>query len=104
MLTLGCLVAIGALFGFLAPLPLFAIFSVAALIAYASFTTGFSGLGRIYDVVFAAVSLQVGYFLAVLIQAISERYRKRANTHISAETQNEQHPDSHPRSPEPPAK
>ena len=94
MLSLGCLVAIGALFGFLAPLPLFAIFSVAALIAYASFTTGFSGLGRIYDVVFAAVSLQVGYFLAVLIQAILERYRKRA-TDMSAETQSEQHPDPH---------
>jgi len=104
MLSLGCLLAIGALFGFLAPLPLFAIFSVAALIAYASFTTGFSGLGRIYDVVFAAASLQVGYFLAVLIQAILERYRKRANTNISAETQSEQHPDPHPRSPEPPAK
>ena len=94
MLSLGCFVAIGALFGFLAPLPLFAIFSLAALIAYASFTTGFSGLGRIYDVVFAAVSLQVGYFLAVLIQAILERYRKRA-TDISAETQSEQHSDPH---------
>ena len=99
MLTLGCLVAIGALFGFLAPLPLFAIFSVAALIAYASFTTGFSGLGRIYDVVFAAVSLQVGYFLAVLIQAILERYRKRA-TDISAQTQSEQHPDPHSEPPD----
>jgi hypothetical protein len=63
MLSLVCFVAIGALFGFsLAPLPLFAIFSVAALIAYASLTTGFSGLGRIYDVVFAAVSLQAVIF------------------------------------------
>ena len=99
MLSLGCFVAIGALFGFLAPLPLFAIFSLAALIAYASFTTGFSGLGRIYDVVFAAVSLQVGYFLAVLIQAILERYRKRA-ADISAETQREQHPDPHSEPPD----
>jgi hypothetical protein len=63
MLSIACFVAIGAVFGFLAPLPAFAAFSIAALIAYAVFTTGFSGLGRFYDVVFAAVALQVGYFL-----------------------------------------
>jgi hypothetical protein len=65
MLSIVCFVAIGAVFGFLAPLPAFAAFSIVALIAYAVFTTGFSGLGRFYDVVFAAVALQVGYFLAV---------------------------------------
>jgi hypothetical protein len=80
MLSIACFVAIGAVFGFLAPLPAFAAFSIAALIAYAVFTTGFSGLGRFYDVVFAAVALQVGYFLTVLIHSVSQRKRAEIGT------------------------
>jgi hypothetical protein len=91
MLSIVCFVAIGAVFGFLAPLPAFAAFSIVALIAYAVFTTGFSGLGRFYDVVFAAVALQVGYFLAVL-HSVSQR--KRAEIGTPARTQSEHERDS----------
>ena len=87
MVSIACFLAIGVVFGFLAPLPLFAAFSIAALIAYAVFATGLSGFGRLYDVVFAAVALQVGYFLAVLIHSVSARKRNEIGT--AAETQSE---------------
>ena len=67
MLSLACFAAVGLVLGFLMPLWGFAIFSLLAVVAYAVFTPGFSGLGRAYDVIFAAVTLQVGYFLAVLL-------------------------------------
>jgi heme exporter protein D len=92
MLSIVCFVAIGAVFGFLAPLPAFAAFSIVALITYAVFTTGFSGLGRFYDVVFAAVALQVGYFLAILIHSVSQR--KRAEIGTAARTQSEHERDT----------
>jgi 4-amino-4-deoxy-L-arabinose transferase-like glycosyltransferase len=101
MLSIACFVAIGVVFGFLAPLPLFAAFSIAALIAYAVFTTGFSGLGRFYDVVFAAVALQVGYFLAVLVH--SQSARKRYETGAAAETQGEHERDTTSHLPGPPS-
>jgi hypothetical protein len=41
-------------------------FSLFVLAAYAALTSGFSGLGSVYDAIFAWVALQVGYFLAVL--------------------------------------
>jgi hypothetical protein len=96
MVSIACFVAIGVVFGFLAPLPLFAAFSIAALIAYAVFTTGFSGLGRFYDVVFAAIALQVGYFLAVLIHSVSAR--KRDEISADAGTQDEHERDTGPSS------
>jgi hypothetical protein len=86
--SLACFVAIGAVIGFLLPLPAFAIFSLVTLVAYAAFANGFSGLGRAYDVIFAAVSLQLGYFLAVLMHWLLARYLKAAETGTS-ETRND---------------
>ena len=51
------------------------------------FAKGLSGFGPLYDVVFAAVALQVGYFLAVLIHSVSARKRNEIGT--AAETQSE---------------
>ena len=62
-----CFVIMGVVFGFLMPLRGFAAFSLLVLVVYAVFASGFSGLGRAYDVIFAGIALQVGYFIAVLI-------------------------------------
>jgi hypothetical protein len=67
MLSLACFVAVGLVLGFLVPLRTFALFSVVALAAYLALTAGFSGLGRVYDAIFAWIALQIGYFLAVLV-------------------------------------
>jgi hypothetical protein len=37
---------------------------------YAAFANGFSDLGRAYDVILAAVALELGYFLAVLSRRV----------------------------------
>jgi hypothetical protein len=99
MISIVCFVAIGAVFGFLAPLPAFAAFSIAALVAYAVFTTGFSGLGRFYDVVFAAIALQVGYFLAVLIHSVSAQRRAEIGTSDEAKNAQQRDTTSHLRGP-----
>jgi hypothetical protein len=67
MLSLACFVAIGLVLGFLIPLSAFILLSFLALATYIALTTGFSGLGPVYDAIFAWIALQVGYFLAVLI-------------------------------------
>jgi hypothetical protein len=64
MLSLACFVAVGLVLGFLVPLRAFALLSLLALAAYAALSPGFSGLGRIYDSIFAWIALQLGYFLA----------------------------------------
>ena len=66
MLSIACFVAVGLVLGLLVPLRAFVFFSLFALAAYAALTSGFSGLGSVYDAIFAWVALQVGYFLAVL--------------------------------------
>ena len=63
-------------------------FSLLALVIYAVFTTGFSGLGRVYDVMFAGVALQVGYFLAVLVHVGRPRLLESADTETTVETSN----------------
>jgi hypothetical protein len=88
MLSLACFVAIGAVMGFLLPLPAFAIFSLVTLVAYAAFANDFSGMGRAYNVIFAAVALQLGYFLSVLMHWVLARYLKPAGTG-TPETKNE---------------
>jgi hypothetical protein len=70
MLSLACFVAIGAVFGFVVKLPGFAICVVVILAMYAAFANGFSDLGRAYDVILAAVALELGYFLAVLSRRV----------------------------------
>jgi hypothetical protein len=72
MLGLACFVAVGAVFGFVLRLPGFAICLLAILVIYAAFSNGFSGMGRVYDLMFATFSLQLGYFLALLVR--SARY------------------------------
>jgi small basic protein len=67
MLSLACFVAVGLVLELLVPLRAFAFVSLCALAAYAALTSGFSGLGSVYDAIFAWVALQVGYFLAVLV-------------------------------------
>ncbi len=67
MLSLACFVAVGLVLGLLVPLRAFVFFSLFALAAYAALTSGFTGLGSVYDAIFAWVALQVGYFLAVLM-------------------------------------
>jgi len=67
MWILACFIAIGVLLGIAVPLPAFAILLVPILIAYGLLDRGDLKLAeRIYDLVSAAVSLQVGYFLAIL--------------------------------------
>ena len=67
MWILACLTAIGVLLGIAVPLPAFAILLAAILIAYGLLDGDDLRLAaRIYDLVLAAIALQVGYFLAVL--------------------------------------
>jgi hypothetical protein len=66
MFSIACFIAVGLVLGLLVPLRGFALFSLFVLAAYAALTSGFSGLGSVYDAIFAWVALQVGYFLAVL--------------------------------------
>jgi hypothetical protein len=79
MLSLACFVAVGLVLGFLVPLRAFALLSLLALAAYAALSPGFSGLGRIYDSIFAWIALQLGYFLAVLIYVARPRLLEPAN-------------------------
>ena len=73
--------AIGALVGTVVPLPAFTVLIVAILIVYA-FVGGpsISGAGRLYDVILAALALQLGYFLAVVARILLSRSRKDAGT------------------------
>lgn len=88
MLSLACFVGIGAVIGFLLPLRAFAIFSLVTLVVYAAFANQFSGMGRAYNVIFAAVAMQLGYFLAVLMHSMLARYLKPAGTD-TPETRND---------------
>ncbi len=85
MLSLACFVAVGLVLGLLVPLRAFAFFSLFALGAYAALTSGFSGLGSVYDAIFAWVALQVGYFLAVLICVARLRLLEPAATEAPVE-------------------
>jgi hypothetical protein len=60
-------VVVGALLGIGVPLPAFAILLAIISVAYAAL--GGDDLGwaqRLYDLILAAVALQIGYFLAIL--------------------------------------
>jgi hypothetical protein len=72
MFSLACFVAIGTVFGFILTLPGFAICVLATVVMYAAFADGFTGMGA-HDVFFAAFSLQLGYFLALIVRAVSAR-------------------------------
>ena len=64
-------VAVGALLGIAVPLPAFAILLLIISIAYAVLGGGNPGWAqRIYDLILAAVALQVGYFLAILARTL----------------------------------
>jgi hypothetical protein len=60
MLSLACFVAVGLVLGVLVPLRAFVLLSVFALFAYVAFGPGFSGLGAVYDVIFAWIALKLG--------------------------------------------
>jgi hypothetical protein len=73
--------AVGALLGIAVPLPAFALVLVIILISY-----GFMGgndvglLGRLFDLVLAALALQAGYFVTILVRAlILSKSAKRAS-------------------------
>jgi hypothetical protein len=90
MLSLICLVIMGLVFGFLMPLWSFASFSLIVLVGYAVFATGFSGLGRVYRVIFAGIALQVGYFIAVLICIVWPRLLESAGRETTVGSKAEQ--------------
>jgi hypothetical protein len=85
MLGLSSFVAVGAVIGFLLPLRAFAIFSLVTLVAYAAFANGYTGLGLAYDVILAVISLQLGYFLAVLVHFI-QHYSSNRPIMVSAKS------------------
>jgi hypothetical protein len=71
MRMLACFAAIGALAGTVVPLPAFAVLMVAVLIVYSFFgVPSITGARVLYDVILAAVALQIGYFLAVLARIL----------------------------------
>ena len=70
MFSLACFVAIGTVFGFILTLPGFAICVLATVVMYAAFADGFAGMGGAHDVFFAAFSLQLGYFLALIVRSV----------------------------------
>lgn len=71
MRILAGFVAVGALLGIAVPLPAFAILLVIISIAYAVLGGDDPGWAqRIYDLILAAVALQVGYFLAILARTL----------------------------------
>jgi hypothetical protein len=64
-------VAVGALLGIAVPLPAFAILLVIISVAYAVLGGDDPGwVQRLYDFILAAVALQVGYFLAILVRTL----------------------------------
>jgi hypothetical protein len=64
-------VVVGALLGIAVPLPAFAILLVIISFAYAVLGGDDpSWAQRLYDLIFTAVALQVGYFLAVLVRTL----------------------------------
>jgi hypothetical protein len=91
MWILACLMAIGVLLGTAVPLPAFAILSVALLIAYGLLDGDDLRLaGRIYDLILAAIALQVGYFLAVLMRVqIMHRFGAQRRSDSSEENDTE---------------
>jgi hypothetical protein len=90
MWILACL-TIGVLLGIAVPLPAFAILLVALLIAFGLLDgDDFRSAGRIYDLVLAAVALQVGYFLAVLTRVqIMHRFGAQRRSDSSEENDTE---------------
>jgi hypothetical protein len=84
MRILACFVVIGLLLGFRVPLPAFAILLVIILISYALVGGDLSWAGRLYDLISAAVALQTGYFLTVLVRAqILSRLRTKHTSDLS---------------------
>jgi hypothetical protein len=69
MPMLAYLAGLGVLLGIAVPLPAFAILLIAILVLYALLGGEvFSGAGPILSLISAAVALQFGYFLAVLVR------------------------------------
>jgi hypothetical protein len=78
MLSLACFVAVGLVLGLLVPLRAFVLFSFFALFAYGAFGPGFSGMGAVYDAIFAWIALQLGYFMAVRLYVAFPRLMEPA--------------------------
>jgi hypothetical protein len=76
MRIFACFAAIGALAGTVVPLPAFTVLMAAILIVY-SFVgiPSISGAGFLYDVILAALAMQIGYFLAVVARILLSRRR-----------------------------
>ena len=71
MRILAGLVAVGALLGIAVPLPAFAILLMIISVAYAVLGGDDPGWAqRLYDLILAAVALEVGYFLAILARTL----------------------------------
>src|SRR3974390_1247031 len=83
------MVALSATWGFGA-LRGFAFFSLLGLAAYAALTSGFSGLGSVYDAIFAWIALQVGYLLAVFVYVAWPRLLQPADPKTRIEPNNKQ--------------
>jgi uncharacterized membrane protein len=80
MRMFACFAAIGALAGTVVPLPAFTFLMVAVLIVYALVGgPSIIGAGALYDVILAAVALQIGYFLAVVARILLSRRRADGN-------------------------
>lgn len=90
MFSIISLLIMRIVFGFLMPLWSFATFSLVVLVVYAGFTTGFSGLGRIYSAFLAGIALQVGYFIAALIQVAWQRLSGSAGAETTSKSKVEQ--------------
>lgn len=59
--------AAGICLGFAIRLPAFGLVSIVGLVVYALIRPGEPTLGRVYDLVAAAIALQVGYVIAVVL-------------------------------------
>jgi hypothetical protein len=74
MRIFACFAAIGALAGTVVPLPAFTVLMAAILIVYAFVgIPSISGAGFLYDVILAALAMQIGYFLAVVARILLSR-------------------------------
>jgi hypothetical protein len=85
-------VVMGALFGIGVPLPAFAILLAIISVAYAAL--GANDLGwaqRLYDLISAAVALQVGYFLAILGRTLIRSKSAATRTRDTGEEEDTKH-------------
>jgi hypothetical protein len=75
MLTGIVFAAVGLIGGFVLRLPGFTILMVGIVVAYWIILAGMNASGEILAVVTAAIAMQVGYFLAVLVRIAAAKRR-----------------------------